>query len=431
MTLTSPRVSLDPAVDAPGASDPSRPAPIAIIEAPPMVPSITIARLRTRDLSATVCAPTPGTGRKVGPATEVLEALGKRRHVTGRPRGRTEIAELVPIWLTAHRVRHLYAVPNPELGATGLNDLAEMLHLSPTQLVFVCDHGHADEVARHLQGHAPERLPWPDDVRLTTTDPLPAYASITPPEEWSASTTRLPTEEYWTFHATARRVLTAEQFAPVDRLYRDTYARVVQWLDRMGDTAEHLTADLAFDCLRTLIEEQVASDDVIVVTRATQAAHHCAGWFLDVDERELRNGLIRFPPSKTTSQTYEVLRAIFDPARAATVALYLAGATPTAIQATTVDDLTLWHLDDTTTVADINPPDAAAPYLRAALMTAALEGAKPAAAAFPGDRRRVLRDVRQAANDLGLNIGDSNLDKQAAIGDRRVPRRVIKLERLA
>lgn len=431
MTPKTPSASLDPHGSAHDCSDSARPAPVTIIEAPPKVPGITIARLRTRDLSTAVCAPAPGNGRKIGPATEVLEALGKRRHVTGRPRGRTEVAELVPIWLTAHRVRRLYAVPNPDLGEQGLNYLAEMLQLSPTRLLFVCDHGHGDELARQLRAHAPQRSSWPEDPRLTTTDPLPAYASIEPPEQWSATSTRLPTEEYWTFYATARRVLTPSQFAPIERLYRTTYRRVAEWLGELGNDAEHLTVDSAFDCLRTLIEEQLTADDVIVVTRAAQAAHHCAGWLLNVDERELRNGLIRFPPSKATDQTYEVLRAIFDPARAATVALYLAGATATAIQATRVDDLAQWHRETTRPVANITPPVAAAPYLRAALMNAAVEGFRPTDAAFPGDRRRVLRDIRQAANDLGLNIGDANLDKNAPIGTRRVPRRVIKLERLA
>jgi hypothetical protein len=66
--------------------------------------------------------------------------------------------------------------------------------------------------------------------------------------------------------------------------------------DRWG----RLTAPLAHDSLKTLVEEQTTLDRVATVTRAAQAADHRAGWFLDIDERELRNGLIRFPPTKAT-----------------------------------------------------------------------------------------------------------------------------------
>ena len=125
---------------------------------------------------------------------------------------------------------------------------------------------------------------------------------------------------------------------------------------------------------------------VTVVTRAAQATYHQHGWFLDIDERELRNGLIRFPPSKTTPDLYDRLRALHEPTRAGTVALYLAGATPEAIRSTTIDDLAQWHHNPDHTVAGVNVPAEAAPYLRATLLSRAFESATADGPAFPGHR---------------------------------------------
>ena len=186
---------------------------------------------------------------------------------------------------------------------------------------------------------------------------------------------------------------------------------------RPRDAGADLTVDLAHGSIKTLIEEQTTFDRVTIVTRAAQAAYHRAGWFLDVDERELRNGLIRFPPSKTTPDLYDRLRAYYEPTRAATVALYLAGC-HTRSQSKPSPSTT--SPNGTPTLATRSPdqpvPDEAAPFLRAALYSAPSTGPHPTDLAFPGGQRRVLLDIRQAAADLDLNIGDANLHRTSTLG---------------
>jgi hypothetical protein len=309
-----------------------------------------------------------------------------------------------------------------------------MTEATPTQIVFACDHGFGAALMDRLAAADPVLTAWPEvpDTHPfdTSVDTLRQVGQAADNPTASADHT-LPAVEYWTFYATARRLLTAAQFAPIDALYCDVVERLTDWLSSLGEKADALTADLAHGSLKTLIEEQVTLDEVVVVTRAAQAAYHQSGWFLDIDERELRNGLIRFPPSRTSLTLYDRLRAYSEPSRAATVALYLAGATPSAIRAVTVDDLARWHQDSGHIVAAVTIPAPAHPYLRAALFSRALDGATPDSPAFPGNHRRVNLDIRQAAADLGLNIGDANLDETSTIGARRVPKRVLKLERIA
>lgn len=405
------------------------PPAVVVTEAPAGVPATTLGRLMTQHLETVVFVPSPSRIGKAGVAFEVLEALGKRWDVTGKPRNATSQAELVPLWLTAHRTRRLIATPCQQTSPRDLLDLVDMTQATPTQVVLACDYGFSARLLSQIVAADPTYIEWPE---VPATHPYDDQQNEehAPDVPASIAETALPVAEYWTFYATARRLLSPTQFAHLSDLYGETSRRITEWLGDLHSHGADLTVDLAHGSLKTLIEEQVSLDCVTVVLRAAQAAYHRAGWFLDIDERELRNGLIRFPPSKTTPALYDRLRAYSEPSRAATVGLYLAGATPNAIRLTTLNDLTHWHQDPRHHVADVAVPEAAAPYLRAALFARAVDGAAPEAAAFPGDSRRARLDIRQAAGDLGINIGDANLDDTSAVGARRVPSRVIKLERL-
>lgn len=402
--------------------------PVMVTEAAEGTPATVLGRLTTLDLRTAVYAPAPHRRQRAGVAIDALEALGKRSDVTGKSRHDSDDAELLGIWLTAHRTRHLVSAACQYVPAADLLHLVTMTQATPTNLLFAADHGFAQHLMERLHPTAPVLVPWPDVPdqhpaadRDPNTDAAPG---------WGPEPT-LPAVEYWTFYATARRQLTPAQFQPVHDLYCDTLDRLNAWLQHLGTLEADLTVGLAHESLRTHIEEQTTFDRVTVVVRAAQAAYHRNGWFLDVDERELRNGLIRFPTTKTTPDLFERLRAYREPTRAAAVALYLAGATPQAISDTTIDDLAQWRCDGAHPVANVDVPEPAAPYLRAVLLAHANDGANPEDPAFPGGTRRVNLDVRQAATDLDLNIGDANLNETKAIGSRRIPESIVRLEHIA
>ena len=428
-------------------------APVAIIEAPEGISPATLARLRTPDLTTAMFVPSPKITGKSSTAIDILGSLGKRNDVKGQPRNSTSTAEYVPLWLTAHRTRRLIAAPAQRVAAKDLRDLAELTQATATQVLLGCDHGFADRVHNVVAAYDPVHIPWNTLMPDTTGSTCPSNQDETqsrhtggsattaldwidphdtgapaPAHRWGTPTT-IPTVEYWTFYATARRVLTTEQFEPVHDLYIAIQARLDHWLTQI-DHSENLTEDLAYDSLKTLIEEQASIDGVTIALRAAQAAYHQAGWYLAVDERELRNGLVRFPSPATDPSMFDLLRGYYEPGRAGTVALYLSGATPAAIRDTTVGDLAAWESDHTQPVADIKPHERAQPYLRAVLLARALDGSAHTDPAFPGAHRRVRLDLRQASADLGINIGDANLDETTPLGARRVRRRIVKLERL-
>lgn len=279
-----------------------------------------------------------------------------------------------------------------------------------------------------MAGHVAVGSPdWPT---LTSQHTTPEAGS-TEASTWNPHAREiLPNVEYWTFYATARRQMPPDQFAPIHDLYVDTMHRIKTWLDEHTDTLAPVTVAGAHTVIKTLLEEQPTFDQVTVVVRAAQAAFHNAGWLLTVDERELRNGLVRHQPTNTLPHLFERLRAYHEPSRAATVALYLANATPAAIRATTIDDLAQWRHNPDQPVADITVPDEAAPFLRAALLARAADGDPPNNPAFVGNHRRVGLDIRQAARDLDLNIGDANLNETSTITSRRIPPTIVKLEAL-
>lgn len=406
---------------------------VAITEAPPRVPATALGQWTSPDLTTVAYAPSPSRLGPDGVATEILGALGKLSTVTGKPRHSSNARNLAALWLTAHRTQSLLALACQRSTPTDLRAVVDMCSATPTNLLFAADHGHLHRLQDVLLPYAPTVIDWPGTPPTNPDGPGSDNGDGTDsPLVWDSDVREvLPAVEYWAFYATARRQMPTDQFAPIHDLYVITQARVRDWLRAHTEAGADITVQGAHRVVTTLLEEQPTFDLVTVVIRATQAALHQAGWLLTVDERELRNGLVRFQPTAALPHLYDRLRAYSEPARAATVALALADSTPAAIRSVTVDDLAQWRSNPTYPVADIEVPDLAAPYLRAALLARANDGARPRDPAFPGDKRRVKLDLRQAAKDLDINIGDANLNETSTLSSRRVPERIVALERIA
>lgn len=403
---------------------------VMVTEAPGGVPATVLGRIATDDLHTVAYVPSPERRTKGGVATDALEAMGKDNDMHGKSRHPQEESELLQVWLTAHRTRILIPVACQRTPVENLLQLVDLTQTSPTALLFAVDHGFADQMMDDLASVAAVRVPWPTPSTEAASSQPGIGTADGAPVDWHGTDPVLPTVEYWTFYATAKRQLTPESFAPVHDLYCETLTRINKWLAGLGAHGTSPDVTLAYGCLKTLIEEQATFDGITVVIRAAQAAFHRAGWFLNVDERELRNGLIRFNPTASNHDLFRRLRAYRDPSRAATVALYLAGATPAAIRDVTVDDLAQWHRNDQQQVAGVTVPEAANPYLRANLLVRANDANTPNDRAFVGEKRRVNLDIRQAARDLDLNIGDANLHETSTINARRVPQNILKMESL-
>ncbi len=397
---------------------------VAVTEAPEGVPATAMGRFATDDLHTVTYSPGPVRRREAGVAMDLLEALGKSRNVTGKSRHATTESELATLWLNAHGTRVLIATACQHAPAPDLLALTEMCAATPTAVVFAVDHGYGPDLLEALRPVAPQQVPWPDlpEASGDDTDSEPPSGGVT--------VAPLPPVEYWTFYATAKRLLTDDRFAHVHDLYCDAHARVTGWLYDVQAAGRDVTVDRALAVFRTLAEEHTDTDEITVVTRAAQAAFHNAGWVATVDDRELRAATVRHIGTPNQPGILRRLRAYREPARAATVALYLSGATPAAIQAVTVDDLAQWAHQPDLPVATVAVPSEASPYLRGALLARAHDGADPSDPAFPGSERRVGLNIKQAATDLGLSIGNSRLSATSTVNQKRLPRNLVKLERI-
>ncbi len=408
-----------------------RPAfPVMVAEAPEGVPATVLGALHDRvDLSTVVFPPSTGLRDETGLAYEVIQALGKTGDVRGKSRHSSNEVGLVPQWLTAHRTELLILTACQRTNADILAELIDMCAPTPTALLLAVDYGYGDRMVQSLKAHAPTVVPWPDLPESSEPASVATSAAEAGSLPEMLALWPLPDEPYWTFLAACRRNLTNRTYKDVHGLYVDTYVRVTKWFETLGGSGHEMTSDSAVDCLRVLIDEHVRFDRVEVVKRAVQAAFHVHGWFLDLDDKAIQTGLIRFPPATVDPNEYLRLRAYREPTRAATVALYLAGALPMDIRNTTVDDLAQWRHDPSLPVAGVQVPDEAAPYLRAVLLARAVDGHRSDDPAFPGDNRRVLLDIKQAAKDLALNIGDGKVMDAETFFERRLPARAVTLER--
>lgn len=399
-------------------------APLLVTEAPADVPATAIGRLAKADLSTVVMAMGPSSSTTAGVASDILRALGKNHDANGKARHGLDDVSLVPMWLTAHRTQTLIAAAPQHAPIDNLLDLISMSAASAATVVLAVDHGYGTRLASDLRAALPESMPWP---RIPEADTPAAPVQDT---EWNpGAPSLLPEIDFLTFYATARRSVSPELFAPFDALYRDALSRTLAWIEQSG--VEDLTEEGTRSAMAALIDEQVTFDEVTTAMAAAQVAFFRSGWFLKIDLRELRSGLLRFPSARINAATWRRLRAYRDPARSATTALYLAGARPQDIRELTMADLAAWHHDRTRSVAGVAIPEEAEPYLLAQTLSRATFGPSATDPAFVGNDRRVLLDLRHAQTDLGLNLGDAPLADDTTHGSRRVNTRAFGLERIS
>lgn len=398
--------------------------PLAITEAPKGTPATALRGIARDDLTAISVVHGPELETPARVAKALLAALGKRENVRGALKNESAETGLVTTWLAAHRTRLVVVTACQHLTTKSLDALINMVTPTAASLVLAVDHRYGHPVIQRARHQAPVAVNWPSALDVKAGDDVALTPVGVAHGSWP-----LPETGYWTFLADCRRQLLPDTFRQVHTLYLDAYLRVGSWIESAAGQPDALSAEAARDCLRALVEEQPRFDHVQVVARAAQAAFHVHGWYLGIHDRDLRYGLLRFPPIHLDPSVCHALRGLKAPSRAAATALYVAGATVEAIQHVTIDDLAQWRHNPKCRVADVEVPEIAAPYLRAHLIQRLAEGLRPEDAAFSGQGRRVSNDINQAAADLGLNLGEASLTANRGVADKRLPERVLRLER--
>lgn len=179
--------------------------------------------------SRLVVRPTPGSTSRVELALDILTAIGKNPQVLHDERLIHREWDLARAWLAGTTVTDLLVDRAHALAHDRLIDLAQLAGELRAGLWLIWSNPDTDageEAVSALQaaGHTVRRL-WPHELTGTA---LPRRRTPEPAvgRQWP----RLPTADFTTFRAAARRHLTPRAFAAVDDVYRDAAVRTHQWI---------------------------------------------------------------------------------------------------------------------------------------------------------------------------------------------------------
>lgn len=279
------------------------------------------ADLRVEELNA-VDAGTLAVRLDAGPygrsgiARQILTGLGKTPEIAGpASRGGSEW-RFLRAWVEAHRLERVVIAGVEQLRPKELRILIDNLDQTPADVwlwtVPALSNAHIrafDELAT--------RVEWTDFV--ASFRPL-SPASPDPGAPAPAPYPQVPVEEFTTFRAACRDLLTRGDFDRVDADYRAAHAAA------SAIAAEEALVERTADLLADRWGTCVSDDEAQVVLRATQAALFCAGWYLGVSLPEFLTAIELRPRIATRPITdWLKLRAYLDPAIGAATALSAAG----------------------------------------------------------------------------------------------------------
>lgn len=286
-------------------------------------------------------------------ATDILTALGARTDVSGAGTPGSSDPLLAATWLRVHGIRDLYVQFAWDITFPALDAAIDLARIAGVHLWLVGDSPYSDYHAEQLhQHHAREWIgtqfldrwrhlthaPSPDVDADTSTAPAVAERVAAP--GWP---TMLPDDDFTTFRASCRDLLTDPEFATVDQAFLagldDATATLVPVLrtiparaiparsNRSSDHEAQFEKMIAAWFARRW-EEAESLQHFQVALRAAQVAAFNAGYLIQVDLDKFI-GLAETTPRRAQRNpaTWARLHAYPQPHRAAACALAAAGLT--------------------------------------------------------------------------------------------------------
>lgn len=362
----------------------------AVTQAPEGSHPHLLARFADQDLRTAFFVARPGPYGKVD--ADLLGGLGVREDIAGRGNKHEGDAANAVLWLTAHRTSTVICSSPQVLSDDSLHRLARHVAAAGSRLLLACDHGHAAATAGRLGD--PPVVPWEQALAaLPPPEPDAPYVASTDPIEWD-SRVGVPRSDWTVFRDDCRRLLPAERFEHVDRLYRETARRVLA--RPVEPTVDQVVDDLTAD-----LDACGSLDDAVTVLRATQAGLFKRGWILGADLEKTVTRLCSPERSLPLSDSeWRLLRGYASPLRAAVCALNAAGVPNNDMIAVTVQDTS----DDGPLMQSLPAP--ALPYLRAQRLARLADGAAQDSALVPIGTAAVSGVLRNARRDLGLRFAN-------------------------
>jgi hypothetical protein len=379
----------------------------------------------------------PGMRRIGWLAADTLRALGCAEDVTGAGRPGEGSWDLVAVWLNSHHIQHLYIQHAWTLPYTVLEQVTTLLEHTSVTLWLVGDTPVTDTYRDILR-------PWVDDTitgeQFTAAwddlpePPEPVLDGVLEPTPWPEN---VPDDDFTTFRAACRDLLTPAQFTVLDAYFRREVVitrRVVAAMAERGDVTEEHVATWLQDHWETA----PSLAQYLTFIRAAQVAFFLTGYYLQVDLDQLIGTAATMPRrALRTPKTWARLHAYPEPHRAAVCALAAAGVPVETIRQLTVADVDpaagTVRLPDATTVTI--EPDAAI-YLTAQWHLRRMAGAADNDLLFttagnkPLSASALVTVITTARRELGVAVAPARIDRKGTTGDRWLTRWGVSIQEL-
>jgi hypothetical protein len=310
---------------------------------------------------------------------DLLISLGKDLMVTGSGRDADLDWDLLPVWLLAHRIRHVVIMNAEWLPPKFIEDLAGLAAVTGIDLWLVAHDPVPESYFRTLDQ-------WPVSTDPAALVRLVRAAPRAQKAVGAVSFPRVPNDNFPTFLAEARRHLDPDDFAVVDARFRAAFTAADLWFVQASVVDEESVLSLA----RAALYECASTYESLVVVRGTQVAAFRRGWLVKVDiVRLLVTADAVSRAAIHSPATWQRLSAYREPYRAAACALAACDLSIAEILTVTcggVDpdgSIVTYHLDGS--LQQVTVPVGAEVFLRAQRIYREHEGATPDEALFSAD----------------------------------------------
>lgn len=340
---------------------------------------------------------TPGNRKTYELAKDVLAGLGKRVDISGASPTSHETWFRACAWMTGERIRDIFVCRAHLVDGYRLRRLIELAAIADARLWLLMHRPSLNrgqkEVARDW-GIATMRFP---EFRRLWKSALPPKQVA--PEPQRALPT-VPDEEFPTFLACSKTLLSAEQFRRVSGMYWAAHAQTLEWFDgHTGRQGDPVTEGAITEFLHTLLAPCAGLTERVVCGRASQAACFLRGWLLKLDAKALAGAYLAAPLSTLDEEAANTVRLYEHPRYAAAAVIALASREPaSALVAVDVTDVEADGSALRVAGRRVEVPNAARGIIRALLAFRLSEGAGPDDPLFVSEKRiRGGRDGRAFA----------------------------------
>lgn len=237
-----------------------------------------------------VCWMTPGPRTLENLANDVLRALGKRADLGGVSPTSTESWARVQAWVAGEALEELVVARAQLLPRERWEQLITLSSLTGARLWLVV------QGAPLTRGQSEAARDWgltTSSLKVLRRRLRTGYATVAPEPHEPFPTA--PVDEFPTFRAACRKLLSAEEFARVDAELRSTFAAVDGWLRQTPRENQVQFEENLLDHLASLLRSCHDLQQALVRCRAAQVACFAHGTLMKVDRDGLAGGYASGP----------------------------------------------------------------------------------------------------------------------------------------